>query len=286
MKDYSISDKIEKAVGKRPFSIKSLSGGCVGQVMKVEFQNELPLVAKLSENKNSDLSIEGKMLNYLNRHSHLPIPEVIYNTDEILIMTYIEGGDPIDYPAAQEAARLLSDLHSIHAPKFGFEYHTLIGGLPQPNPYYNTWIEFFKEQRLLFMAKLANKHKRISDGLLTRIEKFAGNLHQFISEPSSPSLIHGDVWGGNVLVKDSCITGFIDPAIYFGHPEIELAFTTLFHTFGSEFFNTYDEIHGIKPGFFTDRRDIYNLYPLLVHCRLFGGHYPNQVEHTLKRFGY
>ena len=84
---------------------------------------------------------------------------------------------------------------------------------------------------------------------------------------------------------DASIQPFIDPAIHYGDPEIELAFTTLFHTFGSHFFDRYREHRDIAPGFFETRRDLYNLYPLLVHVRLFGRPYVRDVDRTLKRFG-
>ena len=94
------------------------------------------------------------------------------------------------------------------------------------------------------------------------------------------------MWGGNVLVREGRIAGFVDPAIYYADAEIELAFSTLFSTFGEPFFARYGEIRPMRPGFFEQRRDIYNLYPLLVHTRLFGGHYAGAVKRTLKRFGY
>ena len=120
---------------------------------------------------------------------------------------------------------------------------------------------------------------------LRRIERFADNLDEWLIEPARPSLIHGDIWSTNVLASDNRITGFIDPAIYYGHPEIELAFITLFNTFGDPFFQRYDERNGIAPGFFDTRRDIYNVYPLLVHVRLFGGGYWSGIEQVLSRHG-
>jgi fructosamine-3-kinase len=91
------------------------------------------------------------------------------------------------------------------------------------------------------------------------------------------------MWGGNVLVRDGRIAGFVDPAIYFADPEIELAFSTLFSTFGEPFFRRYSEIRPLRPGFFEVRRDLYNLWPLLVHVRLFGGAYVASVERTLDK---
>ena len=93
------------------------------------------------------------------------------------------------------------------------------------------------------------------------------------------------MWSGNVLTKDGRIAGFVDPAIYYADSEIELAFSTLFSTFGDAFFRRYDELRPLRPGFFEERRDLYNLYPLLVHVRLFGGSYVGSVERALARYG-
>ena len=102
---------------------------------------------------------------------------------------------------------------------------------------------------------------------------------------SRPALIHGDMWGGNILCRDGRVAAFIDPAIYHAEPEIELAFATLFATFGTPFFERYRDIRPIAPGFFEERPALYNLYPLLVHVRLFGGHYVASVEATLSQLG-
>jgi fructosamine-3-kinase len=113
----------------------------------------------------------------------------------------------------------------------------------------------------------------------------ASRLGDYLTEPAHPSLLHGDLWTGNVLVKSGRIAGFVDPAIYFGHPEIELAFTTMFGTFGDVFFDAYEALSPLAPGFQDVRLDIYNLYPSLVHVRLFGSSYLGGIERTLSRLG-
>ena len=171
------------------------------------------------------------------------------------------------------------------APKFGFDGATVIGGLDQPNPWTDSWRDFFRDRRLLYMGREAMDAGRLSAGVMARLETLADRLDTWIAEPARASLVHGDMWGGNVLTAGGKITGFIDPAIYYADAEIELAFTTLFNTFGDAFFARYAEHRPIRAGFFEERRDLYNLYPLLVHVRLFGGHYVNSVERTLERFG-
>ncbi len=263
---------------------RPLSGGCVGDVALVELANGGKLVAKLG-GADSGLAREGFMLRYLAERSSLPVPEVLHGDDNLLLMEYRPSGDRIDGSAERHAADLVATLHEISGPSFGFECDTVIGGLPQPNPPAQSWLEFFRDQRLLDMGRRAMQTGRLPESVMARLECMAAKLDNWIEEPARPSLIHGDMWGGNVLVRDGRITGFIDPAIYFADPEIELAFTTLFATFGDTFFARYQEHRPMHPGFFEARRDLYNLYPLLVHVHLFGGSYVNSVARTLTRFG-
>jgi fructosamine-3-kinase len=177
-------------------------------------------------------------------------------------------------------------LHNVRGDHFGFERDTLIGGLHQPNPRTTSWIDFFRDQRLFYMADEAARVDQLPGHFLHRLDQFAAHLGDWLSEPVHPSLIHGDAWTTNILASGGRITGFLDPAIYYAHPEIELAFMTLFNTFGTAFFRRYNELRPIQAGFFETRCDIYNLYPLLVHVRLFGGNYVASVDSILRRFGF
>ena len=134
------------------------------------------------------------------------------------------------------------------------------------------------------MARAAVDEGVLPIDVMHRIDGLAGRLDGLLAAPDRPALIHGDMWGGNVLVKDGRIAGFVDPAIYYADPEIELAFSTLFSTFGEPFFRRYGEFRPLDRGFFETRKDLYNLYPLLVHVRLFGGGYVGSVDRILRRF--
>ncbi|MDP6787328.1 MAG: fructosamine kinase family protein, partial [Rhodospirillales bacterium] len=221
----------------------------------------------------------------LARHGALPVPEVLHAEDSLLVMSHIVSGDAITPAAETHAAELLAALHGITAPEFGLERDTVIGGLAQPNPSAPEWIPFFRDHRLLYMGREALDAGRLPVALMGRLERLAARLDNWLDEPDKPSLIHGDMWGGNVLCRAGRIAGFVDPAVYYGDAEIELAFATLFNTFGEPFFARYGELRPLRPGFFEERRDLYNLYPLLVHTRLFGGSYAASVERTLTRFG-
>ncbi len=281
-----IQKSIEQIIDSQVVDIATLSGGCIGQVYRVWLADGRSLVVKVDDAPDSQLSVEGYMLRYLRQHSALPVPDVVHAENGLLIMSFLPGESHFEASAQAHAAELLAALHNVTADQFGLEQDTLIGGLLQPNPPMDSWLDFFREARLLFMGREGVRANRLPGALFARLEKFADHLHNWLLEPERPSLIHGDVWTTNVLAWEGKITGFVDPAIYYAHAEIELAFTILFGTFGRPFFERYDDILPIAPGFFEERRDIYNLYPLLVHVRLFGGSYVNSVERTLRQFGY
>ncbi len=277
-------DTIAKAAGSAPVRFQPLGGGCVGDVHKVTLADGRVIVAK-SGDKGSHLDLEGFMLRYLSETGGLAVPDVLYAGDELLLMSLLESSGGLTPGAETEAADLLAALHDVGAERFGFARATVIGGLHQPNGESENWVEFFRDQRLLYMAAQALDAGRLPGDLMKRVETLAGRLGDWLDSSATPSLIHGDLWGGNVLCNRGRISGFIDPAIYYADAEIELAFSTLFGTFGDAFFDRYRDHRPIKPGFFEERLDLYNLYPLLVHVRLFGGSYVASVERTVKRFG-
>ena len=281
----SFQEIIKKITGSEIKKKSALSGGCVGDVYKLELANSQILVAKVG-GLGSGLEIEGMMLNYLGKHSKIPVPRVVYVDEKLLLMTWIPSTGSLDKKTQIHAADLVSSLHNITSEQYGFASDTVIGGLHQDNSKNESWLEFFAQNRLYAMAVQGINSGRLPKTVMVRLEKLIERLKNWIDEPNQPSLIHGDMWSGNVLSEGGRVTGFIDPAIYFADPEIELAFTTLFSTFGDYFFSRYNEHRNIKPGFFEERKDIYNLYPLLVHVQLFGGTYVGSVENTLRKFGF
>lgn len=281
----SLTERLESILGVTPASIQPLSGGSVGEVYRVTLPDNTTVVVKVDQGSTPRLDNEGYMLRYLREHSALPVPAVIHGSPELLVIEWVDGESHFNQAAEKHAAVLLADLHGIQQPTFGLEKDTLIGSLHQPNNASDSWIDFFAEHRLLHMAGMAYQEKAMSLETLHRVERFASQLGRWLQEPDHPSLLHGDVWTTNILAQDDRITAFVDPAVYYGHPEIELAFITLFSTFGNQFFDHYHELRPIASDFFEIRKDIYNLYPLLVHVRLFGGGYLRNVESILARFG-
>lgn len=274
--------QIAEIVGQRIVNLSSLHGGMIGQVYRLELADGSSLVAKTSSTPT--LETEGMMLKYLAENTSLPVPEVHYATPDLLLMSYLPGNSNITPESQTHAADMLAELHAVSAENFGFDQETLIAVLPQPNPQTASWIEFFRDHRLLHMTQLCAEAGRMSAATRRKIDRLASRLDEWLTEPEAPSLIHGDLWTTNILTDGKRITGIVDPAIYYAHREIELAYTTLFGTFGKPFFQRYTEHYPLDAGFFDVRRPIYNLYPLLVHVRLFGGSYLSSVEATLNHF--
>ena len=285
MVERLISGGVEAALGTRLVRARPMGGGCIGEVYEAELSEGSKAVAKVDRAGESHLEREAYMLRYLGDKSDLPVPKVYHHSEKLLLMEFVEGGGNLSV-AEEHAAELLAALHGITAKAYGHERDTLVGSLSQPNPWTGSWIEFFRNQRLLYLSGAAYEAGRLPAELRDRIEKLAGKLDELLEEPERPSLIHGDVWGGNVLARGDRIVAFLDPAIYHADPEIELAFIALFDTFGERFFRRYGELREIRPGFFEERRHLYNLYPLLVHVYFFGGHYVDSVEATLDQLGF
>ncbi len=286
MNSANAKQKIEKITQRGVRELKPLSGGCVGDVYRVHMEDGADLVVKLGQ-MASGLALEGYCLGYLSTHGKLPVPDVLFASDEMLLMTYLDGGESIGPSAATHAGELVARMHLVSAEGgFGFEKDTAIGRLHQPNPWNKNWVDFFRDHRLLYMGGVAMEAGNLPSTIFKRLEKFSSNLENWIETPEKSSLIHGDMWTGNVLAANGRISGFVDPATYYADAEIELAFTQMFGTFNQVFFDAYKNIRPIKSGFFEERLSIYNLYPLLVHVRLFGGGYVNSVDGILRKFGY
>lgn len=315
---------LETVLGARPVSVRPLGGGCVADVRRVDLSDGRAVVVKstgaappateqaatatsataataaiaatdgtggtdtagasAANQPPGQFDLEAFMLQYLRRHGPLPVPGVLHAAPDLLVLEFLPGAAVATPAAEEDLGRRLAGLHAVSAVQFGFERDTLIGPLPQANPWTAQWLDFFREERLLAMAREAARAGALPAPLLARIERLAERLEKWLPPSAAPALLHGDLWGGNVLADAARVTAVLDPALYFGDPEIELAFSMLFHSFGRRMYEAYAELRPIAREFFSERKDLYNLYPLLVHVRLFGGGYVAQVEATLRRF--
>jgi len=258
-----------------------LAGGCVSQVLRVRCEDGSSVVVK---HGGSTMHIEAAMLRTLAERSELPLPGVIAVEPDLLVLEYIEHDNTHGNAVEKHAACLLASLHSVSGESFGYDGPSLIGPLCQPCKPETSWVRFFARQRLAHFGQLAFDKGTITQRCWDQLRSLADSLENWLDEPEAPSLIHGDIWSGNVLTRHNAIAAFIDPATHYAHAEVELAFITLFSTFGRTFFDAYHAIRPIPEGFFQTRRHIYTLYPLLVHAILFGSSYGRQVQQQVSLF--
>ena len=228
--------------------------------------------------KHKYAQIEAKMLKDL--EPFINVPKVLEADKNRLIIEYIENNTTFNEVTF---GKELAKLHLNSSDYFGLNYDTTIGPLFQPNTQNKNWLEFFINERILYMANMTYKENQINTKLLNKIELFCKKLDNLIPNNITPSLIHGDIWGGN-LISNNHKNYLIDPVIYYAHNEMELAFIKMFNTLSNEFFSSYREIIKIDKEFFNYRYKIYQLYPYLVHIRIYGASYIGGVEEIVDRF--
>ena len=170
-----------------------------------------------------------------------------------------------------------------HDGRFGFSHDNWIGATPQPNRWQGDWVEFWRRHRLGHQLRLA-RERGLSDPSLDRLgDELSDRLERWIDLPDEPPcLLHGDLWGGNYLVDEGGRAVLIDPAVYYGHREADLAMTRLFGGFAPAFYSAYEEEWPLPPGS-EERLAIYELYHLLNHLNLFGSSYRGSCLAILRR---
>lgn len=183
----------------------------------------------------------------------------------------------------QQFGRELAALHLRTQPRFGFEHSNYIGSTAQPNDWNEDGYVFFAERRLLFQVSLARRRGLLGSAEERQAQALAARLPQLV--PQQPaSLLHGDLWSGNAISDRHGAPAIIDPAVYYGWAEAELAMTALFGAFAESFYQAYQEMRPLESGW-RERFDIYNLYHLLNHLNLFGESYLGEVRAILRRYG-
>ena len=193
-----------------------------------------------------------------------------------ILLEWVEPG-PRRADFWEDFGRAFARLHASTAPRFGFDHDNFIGATAQVNRWEDRWTDFFGRHRLGFQLDLA-RARGLADGTLARaVERVVDRLPDLLPDDGGrPALLHGDLWSGNFMVGPNGEGVLIDPAVYYGHPEADLAMTELFGRMDPRFYAAYHEAAPIAPGY-EERRDLYNLYHVLNHLNLFGGAYRGQA---------
>ena len=223
---------------------------------------------------------EAKGLELLaSAQSGLLIPEVILKEDHFLLLNYIEEGTTGN---SYLFGSKLALLHKTTNELFGLDHDNYIGILPQSNHYYPNWLDFFVRERIEPQVKLAIDSGRIDSSFISIFDRVLN--FTYVRFPDElPALLHGDLWNGNYMWTKDGDTAIYDPAVYFGHREMDIAMTKFFGGFDRQFYDGYNDIYPLEEGV-EERIKLCNLYPTLVHANLFGGGYIEQSIRLLKQF--
>jgi protein-ribulosamine 3-kinase len=228
---------------------------------------------------------EASGLAWLAQARALRVPEVITQGEDFLVLEHIASGPR--RPGYDEIlGRGMAALHRAGAPDFGLDHDNFIGRLPQVNrPLPRaTWAEFYRERRLLPQLRLAVEGHHASTAMREGFDRLLPRLEDLVGPPEPPARLHGDLWGGNAMADEQGLPCLIDPAVYGGHREVDLAMMRLFGGFSARVFAAYEEAFPLPPSSAT-RVPLYQLYFLMVHVNLFGGSYVTSVEHALSQLG-
>jgi fructosamine-3-kinase len=229
--------------------------------------------------------LETKGLKILSRSKKIRLPEVIGTGEAgqttFLLLEHIETGYP-DNNFWETFGEELADLHRETHETFGLDHDNYIGSLHQSNTIATNWSDFFITQRLKPQLKMAAGKGMLTSQTLNAFEKLFAKLPMLFPD-EVPALLHGDLWSGNFLCDSNQNPVLIDPAVYYGHREMDLAMSKLFGGFSPRFYEAYHAAYPLETGW-QERVDLCNLYPLLVHVNLFGGGYVGQLQSSLRRF--
>jgi fructosamine-3-kinase len=210
-----------------------------------------------------------------------PLFDGKFHQQVYLVMEYLQKGNPTQN-FWENFGESIAELHKHTQENFGLPFQNYIGRLHQPNNAHAKWSDFYKTERLIFLVEKARNRNLLSPEEISLAEKLCEKIDQVIPE-EKPALLHGDLWKGNFIVQENGTAAVFDPAVYYGHREMDLAMAQLFGGFENQFFEAYHASFPLQPGW-MNRMEIFQLYPLMAHLLLFGGPYHAQVVSILKKY--
>ncbi len=280
-----ILDDLKNAAGIscEPGAPIAVAGGSINDAFRIESASG-PLLLKVNARTGADMfAAEAEGLAALRDAQAVAVPEVYAHgataTHSYLALQWIELA-PDPSRAAARLGRELAAQHARTSERFGWHRDNTIGSTPQPNGVADEWTSFLRERRLGYQLELAAGNG-LPRACCARVSTLLGRLDQYFGDYAPrPSLLHGDLWGGNWGATLGGVPYIFDPAVYFGDREADLAMTRLFGGFGPAFYEAYKTAWPLAPG--AERRvPLYNLYHLLNHFNLFGSGYVGQIERAL-----
>ncbi len=285
--DAQLKAALGSALGSEIGSARGIAGGDINRAYEVALADGRRLFVKTNDRSPKGMfAAEARGLGWLAEAGALRVPKVVAVAapeaqQQFLVLELVATGTPArDFD--ERLGRGLAALHGHGAPGFGLDHDNFIGWLPQANGASRTWAEFYRARRLEAQLRRAADEGRASSRMRQGFDRLFRVLDELCGPAEPPARLHGDLWGGNLLCDARGGPCLIDPAVYGGHREIDLAMMRLFGGFGARVFDAYQEAWPLADGH-RERVSLYQLYPLMVHVNLFGGSYVGSVEAALDR---
>lgn len=258
-----LATRVAALFGAEVTAARTLSGGDLSQVCRITLADGRTAIAK----SGAGAPVEARMLRAI-RAAGVPAPEVLAVEADLLLLEDLGPEDGLA-GAWEEIGEAVAHLHAATGPGYGWHEDSAFGPVPIPNARVDSWPDFWAERRLGVEGLPAD--------LARRVDRLRGRLADLLPRAPRPSLLHGDLWSGNVMARGGRLIGLIDPACYHGHAEVDLAMLRLFGTPGPGFREGYGPAEAGE----AERLPIYQLWPALTHLRLFGAGYAPLVARLL-----
>ncbi|AUP80787.1 fructosamine kinase family protein [Flavivirga eckloniae] len=277
-----LSNIIKESITK----VSVIHGGDISEAFKIETPDNCYFL-KLNKALNALKMFQAETygLQLIGKTNTIKTPEVLacdsFQNSAFLLMEFIES-KAASTEDLENLGKQLAHLHHCTSTYFGLDQNNFIGSLPQSNKTNISWVKFYTTERLLVQLELAKQKGLLSNNEFPTAQKIEEALEPLFADVK-PALLHGDLWSGNYLISSDGTPYLIDPAVYYGHNEVDIAMTKLFGGFGNSFYDAYHA--NLKKDEHTSYRiDIYQLYYLLVHLNLFGSSYYGSVVSILKKY--